>query len=362
MQQPAVHLTQSELPEFLLDIAPEAPVFIWGAPGIGKSALVGQFSDMVGYELVSLVGTQLAPEDVMGVPQITPDGRSRFCPPTVIARVDAHGEPQPYTLFLDELNASTPDVQKAFYSLIHDRRLGEFELPAGTVVIGAGNRAQDAAIVRQMSSALINRMVHVHLRVSSDDWLAWARGAGVHPLIVEYVALRPDQLHKNPPKTENTFSSPRSWHLLSKGLHARLRDDDGDVRRVEQLAYGCLTREHAQQFVAYFRSQGAKYQLARILKGEESWPREADERDRLYFLVQSFRAQLVKELPADRAQLAGQTHQTLHRAKELLVSLAEISVEMAQQVLAADEDDAGLPAWFMVEVVRDVPRLAEARA
>ena len=34
-------------------------------------------------------------------------------------------------------------VQKAFYSLIHERRIGEYHLPKGSIVIGAGNRTQD---------------------------------------------------------------------------------------------------------------------------------------------------------------------------------------------------------------------------
>jgi len=44
---------------------------------------------------------------------------------------------------LDELNASSAEVQKAFNSLILDRRIGEYELPEGSVVIGAGNRSTD---------------------------------------------------------------------------------------------------------------------------------------------------------------------------------------------------------------------------
>ncbi|CAL9392854.1 hypothetical protein SUDANB105_01291 [Streptomyces sp. enrichment culture] len=74
------------------------------------------------------LGTQLAPEDLIGVPQIR-DGRSVFCPPEAIAR------DEPYCLFLDELNAAGPDVQKAFYSLILDRRNGSYELPEGSIVI-----------------------------------------------------------------------------------------------------------------------------------------------------------------------------------------------------------------------------------
>ena len=121
-------LTPKQLAEFLLGVAPARPVFIWGPPGIGKSALVQQFAEEVGLPCVSLLGSQLAPEDLIGVPQIV-DGTSCFCPPRMIARAEA------YCLFLDELNACSHEVQKAFYSLIHERRIGEYHLPAGSVVI-----------------------------------------------------------------------------------------------------------------------------------------------------------------------------------------------------------------------------------
>jgi MoxR-like ATPase len=153
----AYTLTPAQLTDFLLNVATVRPVFIWGAPGIGKSSLVQEFAAQVGLDCVSLLGSQLAPEDLIGVPQIV-DGKSRFCPPATIARDEA------YCLFLDELNACSHEVQKAFYSLIHERRLGEYELPAGSIVIGAGNRAQDSAIVRPMSSALVNRMVRCSSR------------------------------------------------------------------------------------------------------------------------------------------------------------------------------------------------------
>lgn len=120
----AYSVTQNELLDILLNIAPTRPVFIWGAPGIGKSALVEKFSLEVGLPCVSLLGSQLAPEDIIGIPQIKGD-TSEFLPPKMIARKE------PYVLFLDELNACSQEVQKAFYSLIHERRVGEYHLPAG---------------------------------------------------------------------------------------------------------------------------------------------------------------------------------------------------------------------------------------
>ena len=151
--QSAIQLNQTQAIEFLLNVAVVRPVFMWGPPGIGKSALVRRFAAAVGMECVSLLGSQLAPEDLLGIPKI--DGEcSRFYPPANIVRK------VPYVLFLDELNASSHEIQKAFYSLILEQRVGEYQLPPGTIVIGAGNRAKDAAIVKPMPSALINRLVH----------------------------------------------------------------------------------------------------------------------------------------------------------------------------------------------------------
>jgi len=348
----AYTLTPVQLTDFLLNVATVRPVFIWGAPGIGKSSLVQEFSLQVGLDCVSLLGSQLAPEDLIGVPQIV-GGRSRFCPPSIIAREEA------YCLFLDELNACSHEVQKAFYSLIHERRLGEYELPPGSIVIGAGNRAQDSAIVKPMSSALINRMVHVQLKASHRDWLDWAGRNAIHPLILEYLQTRPDHLWSQPPKTEEPFSTPRSWHILSDAMTA-YGDSLADAQ-LEALAYGCLTPHHATQFKAFVKQVRSRFNLGAILKGELSWPDRPEDRDVLYFLSQSFRAQLIKELPEEKPSAGGGYRELAHRAKSLLKELAAINLEIAQMVVATVEEGPALPSWFLVEVVRDLPRLVERK-
>ncbi|GAA2679054.1 ATP-binding protein [Nonomuraea recticatena] len=354
--QATVTVTPSRLPEVLLHVAVVRPVFLWGAPGIGKSSLVRQFADSLGLECVTLLGTQLAPEDLIGVPELV-GGRSRFAPPESIAR------DEPYCLFLDELNASAPEVQKAFYSLILDRRIGSYELPEGSVVIGAGNRAGDNALARPMASALVNRLVHVHLRVSADDWLKWAAANGVHPWIVDYLIQRPDHLWSAPPKTEEPFSSPRAWHMLSDVMYSFGPSESLDDDTLAVLAFGTLTTSHASAFRAYVKTVRHAYDLDAVIKGEVSWPRRPEDRDLLYFLSETFRARLVKELPADKRGASARGRDLGFRAKTLLVELAEISLECAQLVIANDENGApALPTWFLVEVGRDLPRLIAARS
>ncbi|WP_414731501.1 AAA family ATPase [Vitreimonas sp.] len=342
-------LKPRELMDFLLNVAPVRPVFVWGPPGIGKSSIVQQFAEAVGLDCVSLLGSQLAPEDLIGVPKIE-GGKTRFHPPAQIARETA------YCLFLDELNACSHDVQKAFYSLINDRRIGEYALPQGSVVIGAGNRAQDAAIVRALSSALINRLIHVQLRADAADWIAWAEGSSVDPLVIDYIRLRPDQLWSKPPKHEEPFSTPRAWAFLSEAWQAYAEDNRNEAV-ADVLASGLLTPSHARGFIAFYRQRQRAFDLNAILKGERKWPDKPDERDILYFLTQSFRAQLIKELPEEGVKLSKPVRELSMRAKDALIQLSRISVEMAQLVLAADENGNSLPDWFMVEIARDLPRL-----
>ena len=347
-----VQVSQEELSDVLLTVSSVRPVFIWGAPGIGKSALVEKFASDVGLECVSLLGSQLAPEDIIGIPRISGDV-SEFLPPKMIAKKE------PYVLFLDELNACSQEVQKAFYSLIYERRIGEYHLPEGSVVVGAGNRAQDNAIVKTMSSALINRMFHVQLKVDPKQWLSWAYDAGVHPWVTEYISARPEHLFSQPPKTEEPFSTPRSWHTLSdliKAYESSGITPGSDT--LKMLAYGCVSPSHAGMFIAFTKQLGNRDMLSDIIKGTEKWPSKPEDRDVLYFLAQGFRDRMLLELPTSKEKLDAVTQQFTHRAKALIKDLAAINFEMAQLVVS-DDNGKVLPDWFMVEIVRDLPRLIQ---
>lgn len=346
-----VTVNQKQLMDVLLNVGLIRPVFIWGAPGIGKSAIVQDFADSLGLDCVSLLGSQLAPEDIIGVPWIQ-DGFSQFCPPRSIAR------PEPYVLFLDELNACSSEVQKAFYSLIHERRIGDYHLPEGSIVVGAGNRAQDNAITRPMSSALVNRMFHVELTASPRLWLEWAAQNGIHPYVYDYIASRPDHLWAKPPKSEEPFSTPRSWHMLSDAIQSCGPEISEDSLRI--LAAGCLCPRHATSFLAYIRQIRSQYALDKILSGEQLWPAKPEERDVLYFLAQSLRARLVKELPMERSRLSGESRTLVLQAKDRITELAELSLEIARMAVSP-EDGQELPDWFVVELFRDLPRLADKR-
>lgn len=59
-----VPVNHKQLLDVLLNVGLICPVFIWGAPGIEKSAIVELFAQQLGLDCVLLLGSQLAPEGI----------------------------------------------------------------------------------------------------------------------------------------------------------------------------------------------------------------------------------------------------------------------------------------------------------
>jgi MoxR-like ATPase len=238
-------VTLSQARDLIRCLSHEQSVLLLSPPGVGKSDVVRQAAATEGLECKSLLGTQIAPEDVSGVPRIVGE-RSVFCPPRVLLPENA-GK---FCLFLDELPACAPDVQKAFYSLLLERRIGEYQLPEGTWVVAAGNRAEDKALVRTISSALVNRVLILNVRIDVPEWLAWAQGNNVREDVIKFIEQHPEALLRPVPDKAVPFSTPRAWASLSRALD--LVGERGQLTGplVRALAVGRVSEDDGRRFAA----------------------------------------------------------------------------------------------------------------
>jgi len=249
-------VTLGQVSQMIRCLAHEQSLLLLSGPGVGKSEVVYQAAAEAGLPCRSLVGTQIAPEDVSGIPRIIGE-RSVFCPPRVLLPE----KPEPFCLFLDELPACAPDVQKAFYSLLLDRRLGEYSLPTGTWVVAAGNRIEDRSLVRALSSALVNRVIVLQVRVDVEEWLAWARKQRLRADVVAFIREHPEALQRPMPARPGPFSTPRAWTSLAQALDrieagggltpgTRLALAAGRVSSVDAEAFFYLSEERRTRRVA----------------------------------------------------------------------------------------------------------------
>jgi hypothetical protein len=196
-------------------IAAGQPAYLWGPPGVGKSQTVASVTTKLGRELRDVRAVQFDPVDLRGLPHINGDGRTHWSVPDFLPRAGDG------VLFLDELNAADRSVQAACYQLVLDRRLGDYELPPGWSIVAAGNNEGDRAVTNRMSTALLNRFVHLDYEVHLDDWCGWAVGADLPPELIAFVRFRPNLLHAFDPKSNaKAFPTPRSWEFIARIMRA----------------------------------------------------------------------------------------------------------------------------------------------
>ena len=260
-------VTLSEAKTLISCLAHKQSILLLSAPGVGKSDIVRQAADEAKLECRSLLGTQIAPEDVSGIPRIVGE-RSVFCPPRILLPE----KPKAFCLFLDELPACSPDIQKAFYSLLLERRLGEHKLPKGTWVVAAGNRAEDRSLVRTMSAALVNRVLILQVKVDVHEWVAWAYNAKIRNDVISYILFNPMALQREIPALPIPFSTPRAWASLAQSLDLVEAQGKLTPKLVETMAYGCVSAEDAAMFAAFMKFNTDKYVIMKVMNDASKLP------------------------------------------------------------------------------------------
>lgn len=192
------------------------PVMLWGPPGVGKSQLVAQLAERHQLPMLDIRLSQMEPSDLRGIPFRT--GASvEWAVPLMLPDARRHGPAG--VLFLDEINAAPPSVSAAAYQLILDRRLGEYRVPPGWIIVAAGNRQGDRGLTYTMPAPLANRFAHFEFEPNLDDWVTWAYAQGVDERLIGFLRFRPERLFDfDSAQNPVAFPSPRSWFFAHQAL------------------------------------------------------------------------------------------------------------------------------------------------
>jgi len=243
------------------------PVFLWGGPGIGKSAIIRQIVEELGMDteenFIDLRLTQLDPVDLRGLPRLDSDEYVRWSTPHFLPK-DGRG-----ILFLDELNLAPGAVQNAAYQLILDRKLGEYRMPPKWVIISAGNRPEDRAGVNPMKSPLSNRFIHWEVETDIEDWKDWAYKNNIDERVIGFLNFKPEMLYMfQPEQNQHAFPTPRTWERVSELLEIGFTDTE-DIASAVGL-------EAAREFNSYVNMRDQLPDPQQILEGEDIIPERPD--------------------------------------------------------------------------------------
>ncbi|MER5630417.1 sigma 54-interacting transcriptional regulator [Streptomyces nitrosporeus] len=261
-----------QLEALALAVSANQPVLLWGEPGIGKSAGLGQLAAGLGLELETVIASVHEPSDFAGLPVVGEDPAATgvpMAPPDWAVRLARAGQG---LLFFDELSSAPPAVQAALLRVVLERQVGSLRLPSSVRIVAAANPPSSAADGWHLSPPLANRFVHLRwthdprtvARGMAGTWpepsvpvvdpgrvpgaAARARGA-----ISGFLTARPGLVHHLPADAENrgrAWPSPRTWdmalRLLATGyatkagreaVAAALTGAVGDGAGLELLSY-----------------------------------------------------------------------------------------------------------------------------
>lgn len=188
-----------------------------GRPGVGKTEVVRTLASRIGAELIDIRLTTIEPQDLRGLPYYDHDRKQ-----TVWYRPeDLPDDPDhPSILFLDELTAASPYLQPTVYGLLQERRVGRHLLPDSTFVVAAGNTVDDGAIAYEMGTALSDRLIHLQVQATAQDWLErYAVDRSIHPAVTAFLRARPDLLdttEESLRRGDIIACTPRSWERVSQ--------------------------------------------------------------------------------------------------------------------------------------------------
>lgn len=246
--------------DHMIDV--KIPLFIWGPPGVGKSDIVRQVAESRGFDVIDVRLSQMEHSDIRGIPYLSQASNDE---PTNTERLMKWAPPEflpqdPNTkaiLFLDELSSvSNGQTLAACYQLLLDRRVGNYKLPDGVVMVAAGNRISDRGVAFRLPSPIANRMVHVELVAQPDEWLVWAIDNQVHPDVVGYISFMKGSLatsfDASAPDLRG-FPTPRSWVAVSKILYGMNPERPLDQNILRTLVAGAVGDGEMVRFVDYRR-------------------------------------------------------------------------------------------------------------
>ncbi|NBU97402.1 MAG: AAA family ATPase [Spirochaetia bacterium] len=249
------------------------PIFIYGAPGIGKTEIVGQAADELGVAVEKLDLQFMNPEDFLGIPSkhdiepvqvedgklISPGkGFTRSNPP-ILLPTDNGPANRGGIIFMDEMNRANKAVLNSIMQFVQKGEIGPYRLPDKWIIVAAGNRPEEAEGVADFDFALADRFTIKNYVPTIEGYSKWAdKNEKILPELVTFLTFNPIYFHNlDVDKKSLNYPTPRSWTDGALILHDEIMDKGADSWRdisrqdILDIFYDQVGPEAAGKFVAY---------------------------------------------------------------------------------------------------------------
>ena len=173
----SAYLTKDQFGNYVIPVERQRPVFLMGAPGIGKTAIMEQIAQELQIGLISYSMTHHTRQSALGLPFIVRKNYggeeysvSEYTMSEIIASIydlmEGTGLKEGI-LFLDEINCVSETLAPSMLQFLQYKTFGRHSVPGGWIVVTAGNPPEYNNSVREFDIVTWDR--HRNLATLSQD-------------------------------------------------------------------------------------------------------------------------------------------------------------------------------------------------
>lgn len=274
------YLDKNEYGEYLIPEVRQRPILLMGPPGIGKTQIMQQIAAECGIGLVSYTITHHTRQSAVGLPFIkeeTFDGVTHsvteYTMSEIISSIYRYMEEtgrKEGILFIDEINCVSETLAPTMLQFLQCKTFGNQAVPKGWIIAAAGNPPEYNKSVRDFDFVTLDRVRKMDIEADLDVFKGYARSRHLHPFILSYLELRPQNFYK----TENDvdgmqFVTARGWEDLSFLITSY---EKLGIKVDEDIIHQYLQHEDVAKDVAAYYDLYQKYRddydISHILKGQ----------------------------------------------------------------------------------------------
>ena len=225
------YLEKDEKGNFIIPVNKQRPVFLYGPPGIGKTAVMEQIAKELKIGIVSYSMTHHTRQSALGLPFIKTKtfggveyDVSEFTMSEILSDVYSYIEKTNYKngiLFLDEINCVSETLAPSMLRFLQYKTFGSHPVPDGWVIVAAGNPPEYNKSVKEYDIATLDRIQKIDVVADYSVWRDYAINEKIHPSIITYLDSKPTDFYivENTPDGKQ-FVTARGWEDLSRLMYS----------------------------------------------------------------------------------------------------------------------------------------------
>lgn len=276
----SAYLTKDQFGNYVIPVERQRPVFLMGAPGIGKTAIMEQIAQELQIGLISYSMTHHTRQSALGLPFIVRKNYggeeysvSEYTMSEIIASIydlmEGTGLKEGI-LFLDEINCVSETLAPSMLQFLQYKTFGRHSVPGGWIVVTAGNPPEYNNSVREFDIVTWDRLKRIDVEADYEVWKEYAYARGIHPAVTTYLDIKKDDFYRIETTVDGkSFVTARGWSDLSDMVKLY---EQKEIAVTEQLVVQYLqNKKIAKNFAVYydlFRKYRSDYQVDKILAGK----------------------------------------------------------------------------------------------